>query len=201
MRSCVDFKKLLTAAAIADIALLLVLVKYRGLELGLNYDTFTAAGTMAAQTWVLWGVFKNWLWKLPFLQGWLVKIPNLNGEWEGKLESTWVNPETGQTVAPIETIATIRQNLTTIRIDFQTGEMESQSVVADISCDEFRRVAEIKYIYQSEPDATVRYRSEMHYGTAKLTVKKSKGSTTLNGRYWTDRKTTGSIKLKRSKDK
>lgn len=197
MSACVDYKKLISGAAVVGIGILLVLIKYQDLALGLNYDTLSAAGTVAAATWLLWGVFKKWLWKLPFLQGWLVKIPNLNGTWTGEMQSTWINPETNTGIPPISTTATITQTLTTITVDFQTGEMESQSVVADVSCDSHRRIAEIKYIYQSEPDATVRGRSEMHYGSAKLGVKKANGKTLLKGDYWTDRKTTGTINLKR----
>lgn len=199
MSACVDYKKLVSGAAVVGVGILVGLIKYRGLALGFSYDTLSAAGTVAGVTWLLWGIFKRWLWKLPFLQGWLVKIPNLNGTWEGQMKSTWINPETNAGIPPIDTKATITQTLTTITVDFQTGEMESQSVVADISCDSHRRVAEIKYIYQSVPDATVRGRSEMHFGSAKLGVKKVGKETHLKGDYWTDRKTTGTIKLKRVK--
>lgn len=197
MSVCVDYKKLVSGAALTGVLILLLLIEYRGLILGVNYDTLSAAGTIAAATWVLWGVFKRWLWKLPLLQGWLVKIPNLNGTWAGEIQSTWKNPETDIGIPPISATATITQTLTTITVDFRTGEMQSQSVVADISCDSHRRVAEIKYIYQSEPDATVRIRSEMHYGSAKLGVKDVNGEVRLRGDYWTDRKTTGTINLKR----
>jgi hypothetical protein len=198
MSVCVDYKKLTSGAVVIGVGMLLALIKYRHLTLGFNYDTLSAAGTVAAVTWFLWGVFKRWLWKLPFLQGWLVKIPNLNGTWTGEMQSTWVDPETNAGIPPIPTTATITQTLTTITVDFQTGEMESQSVVADISCDSHRRIAEIKYIYQSEPDATVRSRSEMHYGSAKLAVKTGGGVKKLKGDYWTDRKTTGTISLKKA---
>lgn len=197
MSDCVDYKKLLTVAAVIDIAVLLFLIRYRDLTLGLNYDTLTAAGTVAAVTWLSWSVFRSWLWKLPFFQGWLVKIPNLNGNWAGTIQSTWINPETSKVIEPIETTAKITQTLTTIAIDFETNEMASQSVMANIACDEQRRIAEVKYIYQSEPEATVRHRSEMHYGSAKLMVKKNKKSVALKGHYWTDRKTTGTIELKK----
>ncbi len=195
MTDCVDFKKLLTIGAVIEIAALLILIEYRDLSLGLNYDTLTAAGTLAAVAWAFWVIFKNWLWKLPFLQRWLVKIPNLNGVWEGEIQSTWIDPKTEKSIDPIEISANISQNLTTISIDFESREMESQSLTAGISCDEHRRVAELKYIYQSEPAATVRHRSEIHYGAAKLTVKNSKKKTVLKGGYWTDRNTTGTITL------
>lgn len=197
MTECVDFKRLLTAAATIGLATLLILIQYRDLQLGLNYDTLTAAGTVAAVLWVFWIIFRNWLWKIPLLQGWLVKIPNLGGDWTGTLQSTWVNPVTKKGIGPINLKAKIKQNLTAVSIDFESDEMESQSLSASISCDEHRRTAELKYVYQSEPSAAVRNRSEIHYGAAKLIVKKSKKQIQLKGSYWTDRKTTGGIVLTR----
>jgi hypothetical protein len=196
--AAVDYKKLISGTVLIGICVLLVLIKYRHLTLGFNYNTLSAAGIVTAITWFMWGIFRKWLWKLPFLQGWLVKIPNLNGVWAGEMQSTWIDPATNAGIPPIPTTATITQTLTTITVDFKTGEMESQSVVADISCDSHRRITEVKYIYQSEPEASVRDRSAIHYGSAKLAVKTVRGTVWLKGNYWTDRKTTGTISLKKS---
>lgn len=199
MNECVDYKKLFTAGTLITVAILLGLIQYRDLTLGFNYGTL-AASTMAATTcWILWVFFKKWLWRLPLLQGWLVKIPNLNGSWSGEMRSTWLDPKTNKGIPAIVTTAKITQTLTEITIDFQTGEMESQSVVATVSCDPHRRITEIKYIYQSEPEATVRHRSEMHYGAAKLGVRREGSKLTLRGDYWTSRKTTGTIELTKNR--
>lgn len=197
MSVCVDYKKLLTGAAVLNLAVLVLLIRYQHLKVGVNVDTLRAATTLGGVTWFAWEVFKKWLWKLPFLQGWLVKIPNLNGEWSGKLRSTWIDPNTHQATAPISTQATIKQTLTDITIDLVTNEMESRSVLADVSCDVQRGIAEVKYIYLSEPEATVKERSAIHYGAAKLVVKRPKTGLQLKGEYWTGRKTTGTILLKR----
>lgn len=196
MNECVDFKKLLTAAAVIVVASLLSLSYFQDFSLGLNYATLTAATTSAAVVWVCWLLFKNWLWKMPVLRYWLVKIPDLNGSWQGEMQSTWKDPSTKENVPPIQITAKITQTLTEISVDFQTGEMDSQSVVATMHCDPHRRTTDIKYIYLSEPDATVRKRSELHYGAAKMDVKQAKdGSQMLRGNYWTSRETTGTIEL------
>ena len=53
------------------------------------------------------------------------------------------------------------------------------------------------YNYINEPDVTIRGRSQIHYGTAKLRYKEEDGA--LEGNYWTDRKSVGDIFLTRIK--
>ncbi len=43
---------------------------------------------------ILDAVFKKWLWRLPFLQGWLIPYPDLEGTWVGTLQTTWVDTTT-----------------------------------------------------------------------------------------------------------
>ncbi len=195
----VDYKKLVWLSAVVAIITVLVFVNVQHFVIGLNINTFGMIGTIAGINWFLWELFKKWLWKLPIFRHWLVMIPNLNGNWEGALQSTWVDEKTGKIVDPIDTKAVIKQDLTTITIDFTTNEMDSRSIIAEISCDPHRRVVEINYTYQSDPDATVKHRSAIHYGSAKLVYGKTSRSETLKGDYWTDRKTTGTIVIKRSK--
>lgn len=199
MNNVVDYKKLIWASGLFGVVVIFALTKISQLSIGLNIDTFGAIGTIAGFNWFAWEAFKKWLWKAPLFRGWLVLIPDLNGSWEGKFRSTWIDQKTGKTIAPINAVARIKQDLTTITIDFTTDEMESCSIIAEISCDPHRRVAEINYTYQSDPDATVRHRSEMHYGSARLVYGRTALGETLKGDYWTDRKTTGSISLKRKK--
>lgn len=195
----VDTKKLLSAATLLNLLFLIALINYRSLSLGFNYETLSVIGTLTAISWACWILFKNWLWKLSIFQGWLVYIPNLNGGWRGEMKSNWINPETKKGIAPIPTTAIIKQNLTNITIDFETNEMESQSIVAAITSDPHRRSAEISYIYQSVPGADVRNRSPLHYGAAKLKVKRKNGKQlVLTGEYWTGRNTTGKILLSRT---
>ena len=42
--------------------------------------------------------FKKWWWRWKVFKGWLVRVPDLEGTWEGELHSTWINPETAQRI-------------------------------------------------------------------------------------------------------
>ena len=41
-------------------------------------------------------IFTKWLWKSSIFKEWLVLIPNLSGEWTGKLNTTYQDSETGK---------------------------------------------------------------------------------------------------------
>ncbi len=84
----VDYKKLVWLSALVAIATVLVFVKVQNLVIGLNINTFGMVGTIAGVNWLLWELFKKWLWKLPLFRRWLVMIPNLDGHWEGTLRIT-----------------------------------------------------------------------------------------------------------------
>lgn len=58
-------------------------------------------------------------------------------------------------------------------------------------------LADFRYNYINEQDVTIRGRSQIHYGTAKLRYKEE--DDTLEGNYWTDRKSVGDIFLTRIK--
>jgi hypothetical protein len=196
----VYYKKLVWASVLTTILIAPLVATYQKFELGFNINTIGLVGTIAGANWLAWESFKKWIWKLPFFYGWLIKIPNLNGSWTGSLQSTWINNETGKKVKPIDTIVFIKQYLDKVTIDFNTNEMVSKSTIAEVCCDAHRSDAELLFIYQSEPKSTVRHRSGIHNGSAKLVYKvDSMGIEVLEGDYWTDRGTTGHITLWRDK--
>lgn len=194
-----DFRKILFFFALTTVGYIALAAKYMNLDFGLNYDTFSAVGTITSINWVIWIAFKKWLWAIPIFQGWLVCVPNLRGEWTGTIESTWKDPETDESPVPIETQGRISQTLNRITLDFETGEMTSRSITADITCDAHRKSVEVDYIYLSEPGASYKHRSQIHYGAARLSLTGKGSSRKLKGTYWTDRKTTGTLALTKSK--
>jgi hypothetical protein len=133
-------------------------------------------------------------WKIPIFQGWLILVPSLNGTWEGDLSSDWVNPETNEGIAPIKSILVIRQTLFGISCVVRTGEMTSFSISAGIERDKNNHIEKLVYTYRSEPKASVSKRSAIHHGTAVLEFGRSP-NWVLSGRYFTERKTTGELKL------
>lgn len=192
--SYVDYKKLNSIAVGISIIIFLVIVWVQNIQIGVNFKTFSTIGTTGAILWVAWELFKAYLWKYRLFTGWLVYVPDLNGKWSGHISSNWIDPKTKKPIPTISVEATIKQTLTTLTIDMETEEMISKSVSADPCPDTHRGVCELSYIYESVPKATVRERSQIHYGAAQLNTN---GRDRLRGNYWTDRETTGTISLKR----
>lgn len=141
-------------------------------------------------------IFAEWLWKYPIFKEWLVLIPNLSGEWTGKLNATYEDPETGKKTSSKGINATIKQDLFHISIIMRTKEMKSTSFVAAFDIDKNQNRKRMCYSYTSRPKPEYREKSPMHDGTALLEIMENPPSK-LNGEYWTTRKTTGTIELKK----
>lgn len=133
--------------------------------------------------------YEKWAWRWRIFH-WMIKRPNLNGNYKGTLVSSYIDPQTNQKIPPIPAYISIHQTLLTIQIRQYTKESDSTSVVGDF-VHSFDGRYELIFTYHNEPRTSVRDRSEIHYGTAKLLIQ---GNTErLTGSYWTDRKTTGEM--------
>lgn len=143
---------------------------------------------------VLGIIFTKWIWRWSFLHPWLVKIPDLQGTWRGILKSDWIDPATGQGVAPIPMVLTIRQNFSNIRCVLMTKESSSHSVAADINFGLGGEATCLSYTYTNRSKATIRDRSPIHDGAAILKIIKQP-KLALEGEYWTSRKTRGEMTL------
>lgn len=143
----------------------------------------------------LWSIFIKWAWKFNFFHPWLVQIPNLEGNWKGFLNSNWE----GSNPAPIPIEVKINQSFLNIQVVIKTNEMRSYSFGAAFDIDKERGYEQLVYSYLSTPDTGIRNRSEIHYGTALLNFEGT-NIDLLKGEYWTSRKTTGAIELRRIKD-
>ena len=141
---------------------------------------------------VIWMIFINWAWKLKLFYPWLVKTPNLAGEWEGHIKSTWKNKE----LEPIPTLVKIEQSFFHIQVRVQTGESRSYSIGASFDIDKERGFQQLFYSYLNTPKPGVRDRSQIHYGSTLLNFE-GFNVNEMNGEYCTTRETTGEISLKR----
>lgn len=139
-------------------------------------------------------IFTKWLWSWKFLQGWLIKIPNLQGTWRGELKSDWINPETGKGIDPIPVILVIKQTFSSIKCTLMTKESSSYSTTADINFAPSSEDIYLTYNYTNRPKAIIRDRSTLHDGAAILKIINKPGRC-LEGEYWTNRKTRGEITL------
>jgi hypothetical protein len=139
-------------------------------------------------------LFTKWIWRWNILQGWLIKIPDLQGTWRGELKSDWINQETGKSIDPISVVLVIRQTFSTIKCTLMTKESTSYSMTADINFVPNGEDLYLTYNYTNRPKATIRDRSAIHDGASILKIIQ-KPNKCLEGEYWTSRKTRGDITL------
>jgi SMODS-associating 2TM, beta-strand rich effector domain len=139
-------------------------------------------------------IFNKFAWSWKIFRGWYVNRPDLRGSWKVELKSNWINPETNKTVPPIIGYAVIRQSLTSLSIRLMTEESRSKLIAHSIEKDEddlFRLAA----IYRNEPKIELQGdRSEIHHGSFLLEIHGVPASM-MEGHYWTDRGTKGSMRL------
>lgn len=150
------------------------------------------SGVVGAVSLVLL-VFDRWAWHWILFRGWLVKRPFVHGTWRAELVSDWIDPATQSPGPPIAGYMVIRQTLSTLSLRLMTAESRSETVSSGIeACPD--GTFEINSAYRNKPKAPYRHRSEVHYG-ALLLLADTATPDTLEGDYWTDRKSLGGIAL------
>jgi hypothetical protein len=148
----------------------------------------------AISMYVLIGlVFTKWIWRWKIFYPWLIKLPNIQGTWRGEIKSDWVDTKTGQRVDSVPAILVIRQSYLSIKCTLMTAESTSYSTTADINLISGGDDLCLSYNYTNRPRVTVRDRSEMHDGASTLKIIRHPKS--LEGEYWTSRKTRGEVVL------
>ncbi len=152
--------------------------------------------TVVAIDCVSIGVFAKWVWRWRLFYPWLVPFPDLDGLWEGEIQSTYEDAATGEKVAPVRTTITIRQSFTDISCVMETAEMRSTSALAGFDLDRQQQRKQFAYVYCSRPKLTVAQSNPMHDGAAVFDIMGEPPSR-LSGRYWTTRGTVGEIELER----
>lgn len=139
------------------------------------------------------GFFVKWGWRWKLLQGWLVPFPDLNGTWQGLLQTNWRDTD-GKSPDPIPVMLTIKQTFCQISCVLRTAEMESQSYIGGFCIDREAQARKLCYTYTSKPKVTLRDRSTPHDGTILLNIIGTPVNK-LEGEYWTQRKTAGTVTL------
>ena len=143
-----------------------------------GYLILIFAGTPLTIYGVLFWSFDRFLWKVPFIND-LIKIPNLKGDYEGILESSYSKFE-----SPKKFSLKIEQTFRKIIIIFKTESSESKSMSAFLKKE--GDTALLIYNYQNEPTAVEKATLTEHKGTAwlKFNLKKN----TFEGKYYTDKR-------------
>lgn len=145
-------------------------------------------------------LFCKTLWKFKIFQKWLVLVPNLNGKWDGTIDSTATDPWTYEDCKNIKAELTIKQTLFSISCNMKTDTMSSESLSADFVIDTKNQKQQLIYTYQSIPKQTVQHWSPIHFGTVIYNLDSLYNTNILEGNYWTGRETSGYIKLQKLKN-
>lgn len=149
---------------------------------------------------VVVAIFNKYAWAWPLFRSWYVKRPDIRGTWKVELQSNWIDPDTSRGIAPIIGYAVVRQTLTSLSLRLMTPESRSKLIAHSIE-QEDDGLFRLAGIYRNEPQIELQgVRSEMHHGAFSLEIH-GLSVEFLEGHYWTDRKSKGSIKLyKRKKE-
>lgn len=138
-------------------------------------------------------IFDKWLWMIPVLYPWFVSTPDLSGTWNGKIISSWIDVKTGEPIPSIDAFLVIYQTYSSINIRLITRESKS-----DLLSGNFIQNAsgptKIAGVYNSIPNSLLRDSSPIHYGGLLLEVHNGE-KIILDGEYWTDRNTKGTLYL------
>jgi hypothetical protein len=165
--------------------------------LSINWEALEKLPEVVTVFVLLRFIFTKWLWRCRIFmyKGWLMRFPDLEGTWEGELQSSWENPKTGEREPTIRAFLVIRQTFSTITCTMFTKEMVSFSRAAQLIKDETADAIALSFNYTSTPKAVLRERSAIHDGAADLRVVRVP-ERILEGQYWTGRCTTGDMKLR-----
>lgn len=139
-------------------------------------------------------IFNKYAWSWKVFKNWYVNRPDLRGTWKMELQSSWVDPKTGKQIDPIIGYVVIRQTLTFLSFRMFTKESRSNSITHTIERED-DGLYKLAVVYRNEPDINLQgVRSEIHYGSFMLNINGDPANE-LQGHYWTDRTTKGSLKL------
>jgi hypothetical protein len=138
----------------------------------------------SAAAWfgVLYLLFENYVWKWSVLRvlG-VVQLPNLNGNWNGTLKSSYDDFRTDYEIE-----ITIKQSWTRIIVELATSQSSSKSDTASVYVNRAANPM-IVYTYLNIPNPDQPESMEIHTGTTKLELGESKHGEQLAGSYYSDR--------------
>lgn len=181
----------LIAGLTLGFALLWLAVKGEQPTIGSVAATF---GTVVSVVYGAVIVFARYLWAWPLFRGWLVKRPDLRGTWEATLHSDWIDPATQQTVAPVEAYVVVRQTLTSLSMRLFTEKSRSILIAHAIEL-EPDGLFTLSAMYRNSPKIEYQgVESAIHHGALLIEVHEVKPRR-LDGHYWTDRRTRGTIAM------
>jgi SMODS-associating 2TM, beta-strand rich effector domain len=153
-------------------------------KLDTTYAKATVTATSAVTLLLL--AFDRWLWRYaPFR--WAVSRPVLHGTWK-MIQRTTYESRAAETM---EAYLVVHQTYSTIRVDGLYAISESQSLSADLAVEKSRCV--LSYIFRTDAHTMHRAGNPPSRGAATLKVGR-RPQLHLEGDYWMERGTRGSVK-------
>lgn len=137
-------------------------------------------------------------WRHPKLHGWFVPRPDLRGTWRVELRSSYVRPETHEPVPMIVCYMGVKQTLSKLQMQLMTAESKSSFIADHVRQNPSGSGYQVIGVYTNEPNVHLRDAriSEMHQGAIIIeTHGPEHRPTHLDAKYWTDRKTTGTMEF------
>jgi hypothetical protein len=183
-----------TGGISAVIALLAAAHHNNGYNLSLDFSGIKSFwGIVTAG--VLWAgifnwLFEKWVWRFGFLQGWLIKVPDLSGIWVGVSESHYFKTNDGS-FERIDIEVNIAHQFDRI-VYTQQGDAKIVALTTDLSKDE-SGFCELTVVYYNPPQIANSPNTREHYGCVRLRLYKppkertTSGSWQLKGEYWTSK--------------
>lgn len=145
------------------------------------YGIVSNIGEAVSATVFIGWLYCKYLWRCEFFK-W-ESMPRLHKRYNGILKSSYDRIERKINLE-------IKQTLLSVEVKLISDESSSDSVNATIS--EIHGQKTLLYTYLNEPMSAHRHHSQIHYGTAKLSIISDRE---LRGTYYTDRNTTGDMFL------
>jgi hypothetical protein len=145
------------------------------------------------------GVSLKYLWIIPgvnrLLQTFIGSNPVLVGTWEGTIK--WTDDEHGKKIERSKpAFLTISQpDAFTLHCWFYTDERKSKSLIAEYEVDS--GIGTLTYTYESDEAVNNKVGNPRHAGVAVLRIESIGHQLSFGGYYCTDRKTAGTISLRR----
>lgn len=147
-------------------------------------------GFVSGAILIIFGYLDRTIWRWPWIHGWLKAAPISEGTWKGEFQSSYIDPVTKEVIPPREIYAVVRQTLSAVSVKMFTDRMASDTLVATFIRE--KDTCQIAATYESIPKLQFRDDSPIHRGGFLITVT---GTPTnqMEGHYWTDNKTRGTI--------
>lgn len=183
--------------AIASVGLVAVLEKILvTIDQSLSIPVPIAAPSAFLVFALIYGGFNGFIWNISYLRkAGLMKVPNLNGEWEGYIETSYDGENMEEEVVSeednsssqytkIEGELKIEQKWDSIQIRFESEQSSSESTGATILVNKSSWPT-ITYQYRNKPEVDTPDTMNKHDGTADLELKEENGKKILEGLYYT----------------